>query len=483
MSIVFCGALSCGDDEPPELPLPVPPNLGHASGAPSPAPTSGVDAWPAPPDPPFPPDAPDATAPRSAPDLDERQPLELSAFHVADEAGFGHPSLTVRAKALVVQDLDSANYVQAKALCRVGTRTLADTGYINADPAHALGDLHPGDVASLSGSLFTQGLEPEHGPCQFEFRLAAGASAASVPLGEICWSEGMVREGRCVPSIAATPPPHGGPPLLVHDLGIREAQGFAAQGSLQADYVIEVREPPDSSSRLTLKAVCLVGETRFAAVRTATLTAGPFRFESGESLYRSANLFYDPVYEFESPPQQCELEVALWRRAGGRTGQDEKVELARACYRRPATTPGRCEQAATTASIAAQEALKLGRVVIEVVEPFGSKGQRYHLKLTADATVLEPVDPFTSLTASVTCKVGKAAIVDTAYLNGVDLFYLEAQETARLSSTAFTSGMEDVPHNCEVTFVAGRRFAPMDAAQVELEHYCLRRGKTSVGKC
>lgn len=417
---------------------------------------------------------------------DEQPALSLLELEVTREDGSTRPSLGLRARARIHQDIDHASYVQAKAVCRARQRWLADTGYVNSDQAHPLADLEPGDVVSLTGSLFSQGLDPEHGACELEFRLAGSTTPAHVPLATACWSEGETTSGRCNPPlqpVASTGTEGSLAPMLAHDLGVREPEDFATRGSLTADYVLELLEPRHASARVTLKAACTVDDTRFVAVVPTHLTTGPFEYARGESVYRTASLFYEPMYGFARAPSPCNLELALWTRPDPRHSQYDKLVLLRGCYVDDEVSSTPCPTP-PPAYAPMGESLRLGNTDIQVVEPYGYKGKRYQLKILADVTLLGAVDQFTSITAHVTCRVGESARVDTAYLQGIDLFYLEPGETARLTSTAFNSnGIEDEPINCEASFTAGRRFAPIGAANVDLGHTCYRRGRTQPGKC
>jgi hypothetical protein len=238
---------------------------------------------------------------------------------------------------------------------------------------------------------------------------------------------------------------------------------------------------------LTLKASCQVGDERFVDVGMANMMAGPFNFESGESVARSAALFFNPGFAFAESPSVCDLEVSMWRPKSGSFGESEKVELGQSCYRDERVTSGVCDPSAPAPpppGPVTTDSLGLDDVVLEVVEPYGSKGDRFQLKLQADARVEKPVDQFSSVNAKVTCKVGNTARVENAYLYGVELYHLDPGETTRMNSTTFTSAaMEKQPRTCEAEFTAGRRFAPSGESDVPLGKWCFKYGKTQKGKC
>jgi len=394
-------------------------------------------------------------------------------------------SMFLRAAATVLRPIDRATYVHAKARCPVGSRTMADTRYVNATDQRPLAERGIGEVAELTGTMFNEGLEIDEGPCQIEFRLVSPGGVDET-LTTACLRPGNTVEGPCASRASPTPlAAVGGRPLEISDLEVDPPSGVATRGGLQAEYVVEIRTPQDSGARLTLKAACPVGDKTFVAVHTAHLMAGPFQYLSGESVARRADLFYDPSYGFSVAPSLCDLEVALWTPEGSPSASYEEILLYNACYRDGETRKGGCPPSANEPSPdPSAMAVVLDDVLLEVVEPTSSQGQRYQLRVQADATVIEPVDPSTSLTAKVACKVGKTAQVETAYLYGVDLHYLDPGETARLASTTFTSTwMEREPNNCEAVFSVGRRVVATGETEVELGRWCLSRDRTTPGAC
>jgi hypothetical protein len=246
--------------------------------------------------------------------------------------------------------------------------------------------------------------------------------------------------------------------------------------------VLKINEPQDSSARLTLKSACQVGETKFVDMGQANLMAGPFQYESGESIARTTSLFWNPAFGFVDAPNLCDITVAVWApKKGTSYGEYEEVLLKQACFRDDKVGDGKCDPASAIASAptpADADSLAIDNVIMETVEPYGAKGDRFQLKLQVDATVKKPVDQSSGVNAKVTCKVGKTARVETAYLYGIELYYLAAGETTRMSTNAFTSNaMEKQPTSCEAEFTAGRRFSPTGEEEVPLGKWCLNRGK------
>jgi len=85
----------------------------------------------------------------------------------------------------------------------------------------------------------------------------------------------------------------------------------------------------------------------------------------------------------------------------------------------------------------------------------------------------------------VSCKAGKENRVESAYLFGPELYYLQAGETARMTASAFGSDALDVkPKTCKVEFFGGPRFSPSGSDGVELGAFCLKKDKVKAGgKC
>jgi hypothetical protein len=420
-------------------------------------------------------------------DASDATPVTLDDIEIELRAGGGPgAALEIRAQGRLNDKIDSATYVQAKARCKSGPHVLADTGFVNADFRKPLQDHGVGESAGLSGSFFSQGVETIQAPCEIEFHLAGASDGPSKPIAFACHDGEATRATPC-PRPLVSPPTAGGPPLRVHDLGIALPGLLGARGGLNAHYILEIREPQDAGTRITLKATCRVDDLQLVDISVANLTAGPFRFEPGESVARSAPLFFDPSFPFTAPPDSCDLQVAMWRHEQPGFDDGTRLPLHRACWREGAVHDGPCSAPATPPDPRGPltaGALRVEGVAMEVVEPYGSKGDRFQLKVQADATIERPVDPFSSINASITCKVGKTVRVETTYLHGVDLHYLEPGETTRLRGTSFTSApMERPPTSCEAEFSSGRRFSAAAQEDTLLGKWCLSGATTKRGKC
>jgi hypothetical protein len=72
--------------------------------------------------------------------------------------------------------------------------------------------------------------------------------------------------------------------------------------------------------------------------------------------------------------------------------------------------------------------------------------------------------------------------VESAYLFGTELYYLEPGETTRMTASAFGSPALDAkPKSCKVEFFGGPRFSPTGAEGVSLGAFCLKKDKVTKG--
>lgn len=414
------------------------------------------------------------------------KPLILS--DVAVEAGgmFGGGSLRIRAKGKINDTIAASTYVHAKSLCRRDERIIADTGYVNTGFQKQLEQHAPGEIAELQGNVFTQGIDRAPSPCQIEFRLGGAGGGVSIPLATVCFDGSSTKGGPCDPPVVAAPMSGTGAPLEVHDLSLKKDSNFGSNG-LDARYVVQFNSSIDPSTRLTLKTACDVGETRFVDMGTASLVAGPFRFESGESVVRTAKLYWNAAFGFAEAPNLCDVSVSSWASKSGAFGEQVETVLASACYRDGETTPGPCDSARPippAASPMAADSIELDNASLQIDEPHGAKGDRFQLELQVDATVRKPVDQRSGIQGKVTCKVGRTARVESAYVYGIELFYLQPGETTRMTTTAFSANaMEQRPRSCEVVFLGGERFSLRGDEGIELGRWCLEKDKTKKGKC
>lgn len=424
-----------------------------------------------------------------APTEDADTPIVLSNIQLSPQGGmFGKTgAMKLTAQAKLNDKIDNSTYVHVKGLCKAGDLLLADTGYVNADYQKPLQQYEVGQEASITGMLFTQGLNKAPAPCELEFRLAGSGGGISLPLGHACFDGSEVKNGACDPPITPVAVSGATQPIEVHDLEISGTRGLGSRGGLAASYVLKFNEAQQDSTRLTLKSACEVEDTKFVDMGMTNLMSGPFEFGAGEAVARASNLYWNPAFGFSEPPSPCDITIAMWQPKSGSFGEYEETVLQRACFRDKGVRDGPCDPDAPEpepATPADDDSMRLSNVSMEVVEPYGAKGDKFQLKIQADLTIEQRVDQRTGVNAKVTCKVGKTARVETAYLYGIELHYLDPGETTRMTSTAFTSNaMEAKPRTCIAEFTGGQRFSPTGDDGVDLGKWCWRGGKLKKGKC
>jgi hypothetical protein len=276
-------------------------------------------------------------------------------------------------------------------------------------------------------------------------------------------------------------------PLEVFELSVKPEGGFGGSPGLATSYVLQVNEPQDDNTRLTLKSACAVGTTKFVDMGQANLWAGPFRFESGESVIRPARLYWNPAFGFVEAPKSCDVTVAMWKPKSGSWGEYDSTVLKKACFKDGAVKDGACDPAAPpppAASAITAESLAVDNVQLTLAPPYGSTGNTFQLQVQADATIKTPVTQDVAVDAEATCKIGSTSRVEKVYTYGIELYYLEPGETTRMSGTGFTSTpLEGKPKSCEVVFTGGRRFGGPGDKGIELGRYCLKKDKVKKGKC
>jgi hypothetical protein len=417
----------------------------------------------------------------------KKQPLVLSDMEVVSRGGmFGSGgSLELKAKAKLNEKLASSTYVHVKAMCKKDDQVISDVGYLNADYSKPLEQYEAGEEAAITGTIFTQGLTAALSPCKLEFRLG-GFGGISVPVGDFCYDGSSTKEGKCEPEIAAIALSGATKPLEIAGLAVKAGGGYGGGSGLGIDYSVKVNKPQDQNARLTLKTACDVGGKKLVDLTQANMSSGPFTYESGESLARSGNLFWNPAFAFTAAPDTCDVTFALWTNKPGAWGSYDVTEISRSCYKSGAVSDGACDPSKPTSGTAAKitkENLELSDVTMTLQEPYGAAGKK-QLVLQVDATAKEFIDQQEGINATVTCKVGSEKRVETAYLFSVDLYYLEPGETTRMSSTSFTSPpMDSAPKSCEVAFTGGQRYSPSGTTAVDLGKFCLKKDKVKAGKC
>jgi hypothetical protein len=422
----------------------------------------------------------------------KKQPLILDGLTVTASGGgaFGgssNGSLELKAKAKINEKLASSTYVHVKSLCKKDSEVVSDVGYLNAHYSKALDQYESGEEAEVTGTLYSQGgLDKALSPCQMEFRLGGFGGGISVPVGEVCYDGEKTTDGKCDPEILPVAMSGVTKPMEVSDLTVAAGGGYGSSSSLDVGYMIKVAKAQDSSARLTMKSTCEVDGVRFVDLSQVNMMSGPFAYESGESLARSASVFWNPAFAFTAAPTLCDVSFDLWTTKAGAWGTYDHTEIQRSCFRDGKVGSGACDPSRATTGTAAKvtaENVELTNVAMSLQEPYGSTG-KFQVQLAADATVKEFIEQNEGVQAQVTCKVGSEKRVETAYLFSVELYYLEPGETTRMSSTSFTSPpMDSKPKSCEVAFTGGQRFAGAGVTPVDLGKYCLKKDKIKKGKC
>ena len=431
-------------------------------------------------------DAEAAEAAKKAAEEESRRPVKLDEIAVKTMGSMFSSSgmIEVRAKATLNQALGTSTYVHIKSLCQRDDILLADVGYLNAHYTKPLEQYAVGEQAEIKGNLYTQGSKTPPSLCQFEFRVGGMGGGLSVPVGHACWKDGKVASGQCDPVLVPIAMSGAKHPIEVTSLNVTPGGSMGGSKNLSLDYQLKVQEPMANNVRLTFKTACRVGDRNFADLGQANLSAGPFKYESGETVARSASLYWSSAFEFADAPDDCDVTTSLWRTKSGTFGEYEEIRLQDACYKAGKLSETRCDPAAAAPPAAAPlaaESIAVDEVHLELAEPYGATG-KFQLKIQADITLELPVTQNDGVTAKVSCKAGKDTRVESAYLFGTELYYLLPGETTRMTASAFGShALETEPKSCQVEFFGGPRFSPTGSDGVELGSFCLKKGKVKKG--
>ena len=419
-----------------------------------------------------------------------KKPVSLSDIVVKSEAMFGSAgSLKITAKAKFNETLNNGTFVHVKGLCKRDTRLIADVSWVNGtDYTKQLHQYAVGETADLQANIFSQGVASPMSPCQLDFRLGSGGGGVSVPLRTACFDGTNTKEGPCDPPIVAAAMSGATLPVEVFDLAIKEDTGYGGAPGIQIDDLIQINSPLDDTSRLTIKSSCTVGTQKIVDISFANMFAGPFKYESGESILRPVRMYLNPTFGFTEPPKTCDVTFAVWKNKAGSWSEYDETVVKTSCFKDAKVADGTCDPApATVAAMGpiTAESLAVDNVKLELAAPYGASPGQLNVKLAADITVKSPIDQQSGVDAHLTCKVGSAERVEKTWISGVDLYYLDAGETTRVSGMGFTSeALAGNPKSCEVSFTGGKRFGGAPGEKpVELGKWCLKKDKIKKGKC
>jgi len=421
-----------------------------------------------------------------------KKPLGLTDIKMKSMAGmFGGASggtLQVNLTGVFNEKLNNSTFVHAKGVCKKDARLIADVGFVNAtDYTKQLHQYNVGEKVDLQGQIFAQGVESAMSPCQIEFRLGSGSGGVSVPLKTVCWNGSEATEGACEPPVVAAAMSGAALPLEVAELTVKPDTGYGSTPGIAVSHILQINEVQDDSTRITVKSACTVDGTKFVDLQQPTLYAGPFKFESGESVVRPTRMYWNAAFGFKEPPKTCDLTFAMWKPKGTSYSEFQPTVLKRACYKDDKVTEGTCDPAAAVVPAAAavtKDSLGLANVKVELAAPYGATPDTFNVKVQADVTIKTPVDQQSGVDAHVTCKIGSTARVEKTWVYGVELFYLDPGETTRVSGQAFSSEpLAGKPKSCEVQFTAGKRWGGPGETPIEIGRFCLKKDKIKPGKC
>jgi len=414
------------------------------------------------------------------------RPVSLSNIQVKASGGFfgGSGAIEITAKAKLNQALGNSTYVHIKALCKKDDLLVSDVGYLNAHYTKPLEQYAVGEEADVTGTLFTQGLKSTLSPCQLEFRVGGMMGGISVDVGKACWTGSAVTDGPCTPPLAPVAMSGATVPVEVQSLDVVRGGGMGSSKGIDVNYLLRINEAQGNDVRLTYKTTCRVDGKAFVDLGQGNLSAGAFSYESGETVARSASLYWNSAFEFADAPNDCDIATSLWKIKPGTFGEYEEVRIKDSCFKEGKLSDGRCNPAAPPVPAPAPlvaDSATVDEVKLELAEPYGMPG-KFQLKIQADLTLAKTVTQNDGVNAKVSCKAGKENRVESAYLFGTELYYLEPGETTRLTASAFGSPALDAkPKSCKVEFFGGPRFSPTGADGVSLGAFCLKKDKVTKG--
>ncbi len=435
--------------------------------------------------------AADAEAKKKA-EEDAKKPLLLSDITIAAAGGMfggGGGALKVDTKAKFNEAINTGTYVHVKASCKKDARIFADVAQVNlTDYSKQLHQFAAGETTALTGQLFTQGVDATMSPCQLEFRLGAGFGGVSVPLATSCFdASGATKAGPCDPPIAAAAMSGATLPLEVFDLSVKPDAAYGGAPGVSINGVLQVNAAIEENAQLVIKSACVNGTQKLVDTQFPYLSAGPFKYEPGESLVRPVRMYWNPAFAFTEAPSVCDVSYLLRKLKSGSWSEYEETLLKKGCFKDAKVTEGACDPAAPAPGpdtpLSATSATVDG-VKLELVAPYGAGPNQFNLKVQADVTAKTPIDQNGMIEAHVTCKIGSTSRVEKTWFSGVELHYLEPGETTRMTGQGFTSEvLAGMPKSCEVQFTVGNRMGAAPATPVELARWCLKKGKMKAGKC
>lgn len=423
---------------------------------------------------------------------DAKKAILLSEIKIASAGGmFGGSSagaLKIDAKAKFNEAINTGTYVHMKALCKKDARTFADVSQLSlVDYSKQLHQFAAGETTNLSGSIFTQGIEAAMSPCQIEFRLGAGYGGVSVPLGTSCFDGKEAKDGPCDPPIAAAAMSGSTLPIEVADLTVKPDASYGGAPGININEVLQINSAIGDNAQMVIKSACMNGTQKLVDTQFPYLSAGPFKYEPGESLSRPVRMYWNPAFAFTEAPKQCDVTFLLRQQKTGSWTEYDETVLKRGCYKDEKVTDGACDPAAPAAPADAPltaASITIDGVKAELAAPYGAGPNQFNLKVQYDVTIKTPVDGSGMIESNVTCKIGSESRVEKMWFSGVELHYLDVGETTRMTGQGYGSEpLAGNPKSCEIKFTVGNRMGAAPATPIELGKFCLKKGKLKAGKC
>lgn len=412
-------------------------------------------------------------------------PLVLTEYTIDPGAFFGGGMQRLLVKGKIREKITRGTMVQAKASCKDGDRVVTDVIYTYPEGGVDIAELAVDAEVTLAGSLFGQGAPPtKPSPCQIEYKIGGAGGGPSLSLGQSCWDGTQMKAGACDPPIVPQAMSEPGDPMKVEQLSLTSAPSFGTAHSLHVAYYLRFNEPFDARAQVSLKASCASGSKQLVDVAYVSLLTGAFELGAGESVYRTAGLFWDTKFGFTEQPKLCDLTMV--HSVPVTFDRFERRDLYRACLRDGLLTTGACDPSVPPTPPPAPveaDSVELGDVQLALVNAWGA-AEQFQLDVHAEATVRKPVDQNAGITAKITCKVGKTVRLEKSFMWGVDFAFVAPGETNLMSTQAFAGApMEERPKSCEVELLAGPRWSTSGDEGHTLGKFCLKKDKVKKGKC
>lgn len=409
-----------------------------------------------------------------------RAPITLRDVEISRSKERYGDIMSVRATAVIHQDIGARRSLATKISCRQGERIVAESDWLRPVKES---NLPQSGETTVEGSFFGHDSMDEL-PTQCEIEAYMWPLwENSGPTAVACYDGKTTRNGRCEEGALPTKEKSGSGTEAVTSVVVDR---ITASARLRVRATVTHNEVSLADASIVTTLACQIEGKKIVDTKEYRLSRG-IPLTVGESSLASGVFFAKHWLSFPTPPSVCELRV---EKVTGRAEKTEKL-LYEGCYKDDVISDKPCKnstQASASKSKPGKANLALDRARLQLRQTsLGSVNFEYVLDVSPTQSILADY----LVVAHASCKTQSKQIDNTVAIKDVALERLKPGETTRGKGSGYTDAADflDGTERCSVTFVVSpHAYTAADLLKlrdswVTLGNFCYENKKLTKGKC